>query len=148
MSLFVRRLRVIDLPALERIEMEAVARYPARVGWLSTFRRHIERALSEEPEGILVAELNEKVVGGAIARQRGPHPLTGQKHGALLSLSCAEAYAKHQVLNRLLLEAFAYLKSRGCQSVLMQVPVGSDAEAELLKSSGFTVAAYDFERAL
>jgi ribosomal protein S18 acetylase RimI-like enzyme len=148
-SLIVRRLKVMDIPALETLEKESVDRHPGRVGWLDTYRRFVERSLAEEPEGFLVAELNEKVIGGAIARLRGPHPLTGQKHGQLLSLTASPAYARYNVGQRLLVEAQAYLKSRGCKSVTIWIPTDSGAnEVDLFKNSGFNVVSWELERSL
>src|SRR5205823_3442632 len=99
-ALKVRRLKVMDIPQLEALERERLAAFPQRKGWLQTFHRHVERALSEEPEGFLVAELNDKVVGGAICRQKGPHPLTAEKHGQLLVLTVSALYARHNVAQR------------------------------------------------
>ena len=148
-SLIVRRLKVMDIPALEALEREAVERHPGRVGWLDTYRRFVERSLAEEPEGFLVAELNEKVIGGTIARLRGPHPLTGQKHGQLLALTASPAYARYNVGQRLLVEAQAYLKSRGCKSVTVWVPTDAQGgEVELFKTAGFNVVSWELERAL
>jgi ribosomal protein S18 acetylase RimI-like enzyme len=148
-SLIVRRLKVMDIPALETLERESVDRHPARVGWLDTYRRFVERSLAEEPEGFLVAELNDKVVGGAIARQRGPHPLTGSKHGQLLALTTSPAYARYSVGQRLLIEAQAYLKSRGCKSVTFWVPTDAvGEEIDLFKNAGFNVVSWELERAL
>jgi ribosomal protein S18 acetylase RimI-like enzyme len=148
-SLIVRRLKVLDIPALETLEKETVERHPGRVGWLDTYRRFVERSLAEEPEGFLVAELNDKVVGGAIARQRGPHPKTGLKHGQLLSLTASPAYSRYSVGQRLLAEANAYLKSRGCKTVTIWMPVDSEGpEIDLFKNSGFNVVSWELERAL
>src|SRR4051812_40838054 len=102
----------MDIPTLENLERESVERHPGRRGWLDTYRKHVERSLGEEPEGFLVAELNGAVVGGAICRQRGAHPLSGDKHGQLLALTVSPAYARYNVAQRLLLESAGYLKSR------------------------------------
>jgi ribosomal protein S18 acetylase RimI-like enzyme len=148
-SLIVRRLKVMDIPALEALEKESVDLHPGRVGWLDTYRRFVERSLAEEPEGFLVAELNEKVIGGAIARQRGPHSLTGQKHGQLMSLTASPAYARYNVGQRLLVEAQAYLKSRGCKSVTIWIPTDSGGvEVDLFKNAGFSVVSWELERSL
>src|SRR5262249_37811889 len=131
------------------LEKETVERHPSRVGWLDTYRRFVERSLAEEPEGFLVAELNDTVVGGAIARQRGPHPLTGLKHGQLLALTASPAYARYNVGQRLLIEAQAYLKSRGCRSVTLSMPADSEGpEIDLFKNSGFNVVSWELERTL
>lgn len=149
MSLLVRRLRVMDIPALETLERESVERHPGRAGWLDTYRRHIERSLAEEPEGFLVAELNNAVVGGAICRQRGPHPLTGHKHGQLLALTAAQAYARYNVAQRLLLEGSVYLKSRGCKSMTVWCPIDLDPkEIDVFKNAGFSVVSWELEKQL
>ena len=149
MSLFVRRLKVMDIPTLEGLEKELVERHPARSGWLDTYRRHVERSLGEEPEGFLVAELNNAVVGGAICRQRGPHPLNGLKHGQLLALTVSRAYARYNVAQRLLLESASYLKSRGCKSMTVWCPIDLDPkEIDVFKSGGFSVVSWELEKQL
>ena len=149
LSLLVRRLRVLDIPALEALERESVERHPGHKGWLDTYRKHIERSLSEEPEGFFVAEMNNAVVGGAIARQRGAHPLTGAKHGQLLALTADRAYSRYNVAQRLLLEASLYLKSRGCKSLTVWCPVDMDPkEIDLFKNAGFSVVSWELERQL
>lgn len=149
MSLLVRRLRVMDIPVLETLERESVERHPGRAGWLDTYRRHIERSLAEEPEGFLVAELNSAVVGGAICRQRGPHALTGHKHGQLLALTAAQAYARYNVAQRLLLEGSVYLKSRGCKSMTVWCPIDLDPkEIDVFKNAGFSVVSWELEKQL
>jgi ribosomal protein S18 acetylase RimI-like enzyme len=139
----------MDIPPLEALERETVDRHPGRRGWLDTYRRHIERSLTEEPEGFLVAELNNTVVGGAICRQRGPHPLSGHKHGQLLALTAAPAYARYNVVQRLLLESASYLKSRGCRSMTISCPVDMDPkELDVFKNAGFAVVSWELERPL
>ncbi len=149
MSLLVRRLKVLDIPALENLEREIVERHPGRRGWLDTYRKHIERSMSEEPEGFFVADLNNIVVGGAIVRQRGPHPLTGDKHGQLLALTASPAYVRYNVAQRLVLEASLYLKSRGCKSMTVSCPVDTDPkEIDIFKTSGFAVVSWELEKQL
>lgn len=139
----------MDIPALEALERETVERYPGRRGWLDTYRRHIERSLAQEPEGFFVAELNSIVVGGAICRQRGPHPLSGHKYGQLLALTAAPAYARYNVAQRLVLEAASYLKSRNCKSMTLACAIDTHAEElEVLKASGFAVVSWELERPL
>jgi ribosomal protein S18 acetylase RimI-like enzyme len=82
MALLVRRVKVTDLPMLEAIEKESQKRFPGRKGWMETYRKSVERALTDEPEGILVAENDNKLVGAIIVQQRGKHPVTNQKFGA------------------------------------------------------------------
>jgi ribosomal protein S18 acetylase RimI-like enzyme len=149
LSLLVRRLKVMDIPALEALERETVERYPGRRGWLDTYRRHIERSLAEEPEGFFVAEINSVVVGGAICRQRGPHPLSGHKHGTLLALTVSAAYSRYNVTQRLILESASYLKSRGCKSMTLGCAVDTDPkELEVFKGAGFAVVSWELERPL
>src|SRR5687767_8456513 len=116
----------MDIPTLEALARAMVKRHTARKGWLGTNRKHVRRSRREEPEGFLVAELNSAVVGGAICRQRGPHPLTGHKHGQLLALTASRAYARYNVAQRLLLESASYLKSRDCKSMTIWCPIDMD----------------------
>lgn len=149
MSLLVRRLKVMDIPTLENLERDAIERHPGRKGWLETYRKYVERSLSEEPEGFHVAELNATVVGGAICRQNGKHPFTGEKHGQLLALTLNDAYARYNLAQRLLLEATSYLKSRGCKSMTVWLPADAEPkDVELYKTSGFSVVAWELERQL
>jgi ribosomal protein S18 acetylase RimI-like enzyme len=148
-SLIVRRLKVMDIPVLESLERESADRHAGRAGWMESYRKHVERSMAEEPEGFLVAELNDKVVGGAIARQRGRHASTGVKQGQIVVITAAPAYARYQVGQRLLSESFAYLKSRGCKSVMVTVPTDAQGEEiDVYKSSGFNVVSWELERDL
>jgi hypothetical protein len=148
-SLIVRRLKVMDIPVLETLEREYTDRVATTPGRLEVYRKHVERSMAEEPEGFLVAELNDKVVGGAIARQRERNSLTGQKQGQLVSLTSSPAYVRYNVTQRLLAEAFAYLKSRGCKSVTVLLPTNSPPEEiDVLKNAGFGVVSWELERAL
>ena len=71
MTVFVRRLRVLDLPRLEQIESELLKDYPSRPGWMRSFRKLVEQTLSEEPEGLLLAEVDGEVQGWAAVRNEG-----------------------------------------------------------------------------
>jgi GNAT superfamily N-acetyltransferase len=148
MPLVVRRVKVQDLMALESLEAEVVRAFPARKRWLETYRVLLEKALAEEPEGLLVADYDGRAVGGAIARQRGPHPLTGEPHGRLEALTVAPSWRQHGVRERLLKEAEAYLKSRGCKRFVTTLPADAGADGDLFKSSGFKVASWELERTL
>ena len=148
MSLIVRRVRVQDLPSLERLEVETVKRFPNRKGWLETYGKLIQRALDEEPEGLLVAEVDGHVVGSAIVRQRGPHPINGHAHGQLYSLTVSPPWRTHGVAQRLLKEAEAYLKSRGCTSLHVNVPTDAGEDTEIFKAAGYGVAGWELLRPL
>ncbi|MFZ5441608.1 MAG: GNAT family N-acetyltransferase [Myxococcota bacterium] len=148
MPLVVRRVKVQDLQVLESLELETVRSFPARKRWMETFRSLLERTLSEEPEGMLVADFDGRAIGVAIARVRGPHPLTGEESGRLEALTVAPAWRAHGVRERLLKEAEAYLKSRGCRVMASTLPSDAGAEGELYKSNGFRVAAWELEKAL
>ncbi|MGV3624952.1 MAG: hypothetical protein ACO1OB_29295, partial [Archangium sp.] len=83
MPLVVRIAVEQDLPVLETLEAETVHHFPNRKRWLETFRELMKAALSEEPDGFIVAEFQGRPVGAALVRTRGPHPVTGVEHGAL-----------------------------------------------------------------
>lgn len=148
MPLIVRHVRVKDLPALERLEADTVKRFPARQGWLETYGTLIQRSLEEEPEGLLVAEVDGHVVGGAIVRQRGPHPVNGHPHGQLYALTVSHNWRTHGVAQRLLKEAEAYLKSRGCVSMHVNVPTDAGDDTELFKAAGYHVGSWELLRPL
>jgi GNAT superfamily N-acetyltransferase len=148
MPLVVRRVRVMDIPVLESLEQETVKRFPSRTRWMETYRQLMEKALSEEPEGLLVADYEGRAVGGAIARVRGPHPLTGATHGKLEALTVAPAWRGQGIAERLLKEAEAYFKSRGCKVMSHALPADAGADGQLFKANGFTVAAWELERSL
>jgi ribosomal protein S18 acetylase RimI-like enzyme len=148
MALLVRRVKVTDIPQLEAIEKESLKRFPGRKGWMETYRKGIERALNDEPEGILVAENDGVVVGGVIVQQRGKHSVTHVKYGALLGLTLAEKVRGSGVGARLLKEAEAYLKSRGVQSLALRLPADAGTDADLFRNSGFEVVAWELEKAL
>lgn len=148
MPLVVRRVKVQDLSVLESLELETVRSFPARKRWMETFRQLLERALSEEPEGLLVADFDGRAIGVAIARVRGAHPYTGDECGRLEALTVAPAWRAHGVRERLLKEAEAYLKSRGCRVMLSSLPADAGADGELFRSGGFKVASWELEKAL
>lgn len=148
MSLIVRRVKVTDLPVLEKIEKESLKRFPGRVGWMETYRKSVERALADEPEGILVAEADGKVVGAIIVQQRGKHSVTNQTYGALLGLTVGEKWRGAGIGKRLLKEASAYLKARGCEALLLRLPADAGTDAQLFQENGFQVVAWELEKAL
>lgn len=148
MPLLVRRVKVTDLPALEQLEQAAARRHPGRTRWMETYRRNIEKCLSDEPEGILVAEYDGHVVGGAIVQQKGAHPVTGASHGVLLGLTVAANWRDQGVGLRLLREAEAYLKARGCASLMVRLPADAGEDAEVFRQAGFQVVAWELERPL
>jgi ribosomal protein S18 acetylase RimI-like enzyme len=146
MPLAVRRVKVTDLPVLETLELETTKRFPARKRWVETFRALIETTLSEEPEGLLVADYDGRAIGVAVARVAGPHPLTGQSLGRILVLSVAPGWRNQGIAERLLKEAEASLKSRGCQVIAFSLPSDAGADAELFKQAGFKVASWELEK--
>ncbi len=148
MPLVVRRVKVQDLPVLETLEAETVHHFPSRKRWLETFRALLEASLSEEPEGLLVADFEGRAIGAAIARVKGAHPLTGVEYGVLEVLTVAPAWRAHGVRERLLKEAEAYFKSRSCELMVTTLRADAGADGELYKSNGFTVASWELERAL
>ncbi len=148
MPLVVRRVKIADLPVLESLELETLKRFPSRTKWLETFRRFIETALSEEPEGLLVADYDGRAVGLAVARQRGPHPLTGATLGRLEVLSIAPGWRTQGIGERLLKESEAYLKSRGCTVMAVSLAADAAGDGDLFKANQFKVAAWELERTL
>jgi GNAT superfamily N-acetyltransferase len=148
MPLVVRRVKVQDLSLLEGLEADAVKSFPTRTRWMDTFRGMLERALTEEPEGLLVADFDGRAIGVAIARVRGNHPVTGEEHGRLEALTVAPSWKAHGIRERLIKEAEAYLKSRGCRLMVTSLRADAGAEGELYKSSGFKVAGWELERSL
>lgn len=148
MPLSVRRVKVQDLQVLETLEAETVRHFPQRTRWLETFRGLLERALTEEPEGLLVADFDGRAIGAAISRVRGAHPITGVEYGVLEVLTVAPAWREHGVRERLLKEAEAYFKSRGCRLMVTSLRADAGADGALYKQHGFTVASWDLERSL
>lgn len=144
--ILVRRLKVSDLPALEAIETKLMQRQPRRQGWLVGFRKMVERTLAEEPEGLLIADVDDKVVGSAIARQQGKHPMSGLRYGHIYNISVDPDAKAAGVGVRLLRECEAYLRSRGCASVQLSLPVDAVDQAEMFKNAGYTVASWELER--
>ncbi|MHB8878439.1 MAG: GNAT family N-acetyltransferase [Myxococcaceae bacterium] len=147
MALTVRRLQVVDLPALEKAEAERAKRYSGRAGALAGFRKLVEQTLSKEPEGLMIADQDGQLVGIAIARQRGVHPGSGKRHGRIEHLGVAPGFESAGVGARLLREAEAYLRSRGCESIHLLLPADDAADAQLLKDAGYRVVAWELEKA-
>lgn len=148
MPLIVRRVKVQDISTLENFEADAAKRFPGRVGWMEAYRQVVDRSLSEEPEGILVAEYDGRPIGAAIVRARERHPLTGLKYGQMLTLTVAQGWKGQGVDTRLLREAEAYLRSRGCESIALSLPADAGEDAELFKTAGYRVLAWELERQL
>jgi ribosomal protein S18 acetylase RimI-like enzyme len=146
MALIVRRLRVPDLPLLEQIERARQERLPHRVGWIKGFRKLVDNTLAAEPEGILVAEDDGKVVGFAICRERQLDPITGVKYGQIVSVGLGDAPARTG--QRLLRECEAYLKSRQCEMVQLSLPVDEPQAGELYRANGYKVIAWELQRSL
>lgn len=146
MTVFVRRLRVTDLPALDEIETAQAPHFPSRVAWLESFRRLVEHMLSEEPEGLMIAEVDDKVVGWAAVRQRNVHHFTGKRYGHILHMSVAEPYRNKKVGTRLLREAEAYLRSRGCESVHLSMPIDNPDVVRVFQRAGYKLFAWELER--
>jgi ribosomal protein S18 acetylase RimI-like enzyme len=146
MPLVVRRVKVTDLSVLEAFEIETTKRFPARKRWVETFRALLETTLSHEPEGLLVADYDGRAIGVAVARVEGPHPLTGLPLGRILALSVAPGWRTQGVEERLLKEAEASLKSRGCQVIAFSLQSDSVIEAEIFKQAGFKVSAWELEK--
>lgn len=148
MPLVVRRVKVMDLPVLESLEAESSKRFSNRPRWIETYRETLERALSEEPEGLLVADYEGRAVGAAVARLGTAHPLTGVRMGRLEALTIAPGWRGQGVAERLLKEAEAYLKSRGAEVMQVSLPADAGAEGDLFKSGGYRVASWELERPL
>lgn len=146
MPLAVRRVKVTDLPVLELLELETAKRFPSRKRWIETFRSMLETSLSEEPEGLLVADYDGRAIGVAVARQSGVHPLTGQSLGRILALSVAPGWKSQGIAERLLRESEAYLKSRGCQVIAFSLPSDAGADGDVFKNAGFKVSAWELEK--
>ena len=148
MPLIVRRVKVQDISTLEQFEADTVKRFPARAGWMEAYRRVVEKSLSEEPEGILVAEYEGRPIGAAVVRAREHHPVTGLKYGQLMTLTVANGWRGQGIDTRLLREAEAYLRSRGCESIALHLPADAGEDADLFKSAGYRVLGWELERAL
>ncbi len=148
MPLVVRRVKVNDLPVLETLELETAKRFPSRTRWMETFRRIVEEALSREPEGLLVADYDGRAVGGVVVRLCGPHPLTGAPQGRVEVLTVAPGWRTQGVAERLLKEAEAYLKARGCALMVARLQADAGADGDVFKQTGFKVAAWELERPL
>lgn len=146
MPLVVRRVKVTDLPVLELLELETAKRFPARTRWIETFRSLLESSLSEEPEGLLVADYDGRAIGAAVARVVGPHPFTGQQLGRILALSVAPGWKSQGIGERLVREAEAYLKSRGCQVIGFSLPSDAGSDGDVFKQAGFKVSGWELEK--
>ncbi len=146
MPLNVRRVKVTDLPVLELLELETLKRFPTRQAWIESFRTLLEDSLSKEPEGLLVADYDGRAIGVAVARVRGPHAFTGQQVGRIEALTVAPAWKSQGIGERLLKEAEAYLKSRGCQVIAVALASDAGADGDVFKQAGYRVSAWELEK--
>ena len=138
----------MDLPALEAIERQHEERGLAPPGWTERCRQLIERMLSEEPEGVRIAELDGEVVGWVAARPAVSLRFRAGLDGELLHLSVAAKVQKQGVGERLLLESEAYLRARGCEAVHISLPTQAQHLSDLLKRRGYDVTGWLLERKL
>ncbi len=148
MPLVVRRAKATDVPVFETLELETVKRFPSRTKWLETFRARLDRALAEEPEGVLGADYDGRAIGVAVTRVDAPHPLTGALQGRLEALTVAPGWRSHGVGERLIKEAETYLRGKGCQVLAVTLPADAGGDGELFKVAGFKVASWELERQL
>ena len=149
MPLIVRRLKVMDLPVIETLEQESSKKHPLRAGWMEHFRKLMEVATSEEPEGVLVAEYDGRVIGAAVVKTLESHPFTGVKYGELQAVTVAPGWKGQGIDARLVREAEAYLKSRGCETLVTRLPADTSAEdSQLYKGAGYKVVGWELERSL
>lgn len=146
MPLFVRRLRILDLPRLEEIESQHEKQNPARKGWVERVRKLIDLALSDEPEGLLIADLDGRVVGWAAARRQQLHPLASEGFGYVLHISVAADVRRQGLGARLLRECEAYLRARGCHGIRISVGIEDVASQQLMKKLGYGATTAEMER--
>jgi ribosomal protein S18 acetylase RimI-like enzyme len=146
MNLAVRRIRLTDLPTLERFEAHMPRPPGIREHHLEVFRSTLEDALSREPEGFLVADSGGMAVGAVVARVRGAHAVTGVLFGRIEALVVSPAHPSVGIGDRLLKEGEAYLRSRGCQTLGVTLRANESTHAELFRNAGYRVAAWELER--
>ncbi len=115
---------------------------------METYRHLLETSLSNEPEGLLVADYDGRAIGCAVTRVGVAHPLTGLILGRLEALTVAPGWRSQGVAERLIKEAEAYLKSRNCQAMTLTLPSDAGGDGELFKVAGFKVAAWELQRIL
>jgi ribosomal protein S18 acetylase RimI-like enzyme len=148
MPLLVRRIKVSDLTLLDAMESENTQGQPALEGWLHTFRNLLDAAIAEEPQGVLVAEFDGHPVGATVARVHEAHRTSGKKHGVIEAMTVAAAWKKQGIAERLLKEAEAYLKSRGCVAVTVRVPESIGDEAAIYRAGNYRVIGWELEKVL
>jgi ribosomal protein S18 acetylase RimI-like enzyme len=148
MPLVVRRVRVQDLPVLDSLESETAKRFPTRGHWMEAYRALLDKALEEEPEGLLVADYDGRPIGAVVTRQRGVHPFSGKKLGRVEALTVAPGWKGQGIAERLLKESEAYLKAQGCAVMSVSLPSDAGVDGDIYKQAGFKVAAWELERGL
>ncbi len=148
MLIAVRRIRLTDLVLLERFEAH-VPRAPAVAQrHMERFRALLENALSHEPGGFLVADVNGEAVGAIVARVLGAQHMTGAPMGRFESVIVSPAHPGQGIGERLLKEGEAYLRSHGCKIITLTLSADSHHAADLYRNAGYKVASWELERAL
>jgi ribosomal protein S18 acetylase RimI-like enzyme len=148
MLVAVRRIRLTDLPMLERFEAHTPRPAGVAERYMERYRAMLETALSKEPGGFLVAEHNQETVGAVVARVTGPHPMNGLSSGRIETLTLSPAHPGQGVGERLLKEAEAYLRSHGCRIISLNLPADAGQAGELYRTAGYRVASWELEREL
>lgn len=124
----VRAFREADRPALIRLWHEVFADDPPR----SAPQRMIDGALQVRPETLLVAELDDAVVGAVIAGFDGVR-------GWIYHLAVAGGHRRRGVATRLMRAAEAALRALGCAKINLQVRAANSEAVAFYRKLGYRV---------
>jgi hypothetical protein len=124
----VRSFREADRPGLTRLWHQVFPDDPPR----SAPQRMIDGALQVRPETLLVAELDDALVGAVIAGFDGVR-------GSIYHLAVAPPHRRRGVATRLMRAAEAALRALGCAKINLQVRASNPEVVAFYRQLGYEV---------
>ena len=94
--------------------------------------RMIDGALAVHPRALLVAELDGAIVGAVIAGFDGVR-------GWIYHLAVAPSHRRRRIATRLIRDAEAALRARGCSKVNLQVRATNDSVVAFYRALGYEI---------
>lgn len=126
LEVFLRKFEETDLPTVLNIEKLSFAINP----WpASRFQRHAQR----HPEGFIVAEINEKVVGYVIGR-------VVDEKGKISSIAVDPKYRREGIGYQLAAYILNYFKEKKVKQVQVEVRTTNQGSIKFFKSFHFQIA--------
>ncbi|RLG59523.1 ribosomal-protein-alanine N-acetyltransferase [Candidatus Geothermarchaeota archaeon] len=124
----IRKFRVEDIKKILKLERECFKEPYDFLTFIYFWRR--------DPNGFLVAEADNDVIGYVIANSR----FFRKEEGEIVSIAVKPKYRRKGIGKRLMLEAIRYLKSKGVKRVGLEVREGNKEAISFYELIGFKKA--------